>query len=387
MSNCNEQSEISLIKGLAAVGVEAVITDAGWFEGGWPAGAGGNYQPNKEHFPNGMGPVAKAAKENNMIYGLWFEPDKVFTSGDYAADIAKTHPEYVLRIKGEHRGLLNFGVEGAREYFLSILDSYFKLPGFSVYRQDFNFDPKDYWLQNDANDRQGITEMKYVEGLYEYWDQIAQRHPESFREECAAGGKRIDLETIKRFHTHQKSDLWLNNNFNVASNFSLSRFLPNVCFQTFVVKTDDYSFHLSLPSSMCVSGWAADEKDFPVERAKQLTAKYFEVKHLLIGDWYPLTNYGDKGWEKDAKDGGWLGSQYNRPEIGEGLILVYKRSQNSPNTLMIRPINLEPKRRYLLKFDTTSEERNFTGAEFMNGITIKLDNAPSSEMIIYKKIK
>ena len=40
-------------------------------------------------------------------------------------------------------------------------------------------DPLPYWLHNDAPDRQGITEMKYVAGLYAYWDRLAKAWPVS----------------------------------------------------------------------------------------------------------------------------------------------------------------------------------------------------------------
>ncbi len=50
--------------------------------------------------------------------------------------------------------------------------------------------------------------MKYVEGLYAYWDRIATSWPDSLMEECASGGHRMDLETLMRMHIHQKTDYW-----------------------------------------------------------------------------------------------------------------------------------------------------------------------------------
>lgn len=379
MSDRSETTEISIIKALAPLGVEAVVTDAGWFEGGWPAGAGGNWMPEKRTFPNVMGPVAGAAQESGMVYGLWFEPEKVSAH----ADIAKDIPELVLRIEGNrHQGLLNMGMPAAREYFLGILDRYMTLPGFRVYRQDFNFSPLPYWRQNDAPDRQGMTEMKYIEGLYTLWDEIISRYPDSFMIECAAGGKRIDLETVTHFHTHQKSDLWLSKPFNVAANYSLSRFLPNVCFNTPTKDLDDYTFHLSLPSSMCVGGWGANESDFPTRRAQKLASRYFAVRDLLVGDWYPLTDYGAQGWNKDTSC---LVSQYHRPELGKGLVLAYRRGRDKPRTVTIHLHGLDPASRYQLEFDATGEQRVMSGAALRQGLDITLNVAPASEMVVYSR--
>ena len=63
LNECNASNQISLIRAYAPLGLEALITDAGWFEGGWPAGAG-NWTPRKDAYPQGMGPVAAAAKEH-----------------------------------------------------------------------------------------------------------------------------------------------------------------------------------------------------------------------------------------------------------------------------------------------------------------------------------
>ena len=42
-----------------------------------------------------------------------------------------------------------------------------------------------FWCA-EAADRQGITEMKYIAGLYEYWDAIRAKYPDAFLEECTA---------------------------------------------------------------------------------------------------------------------------------------------------------------------------------------------------------
>ena len=76
MNECNAENQISLIRAYAPLSLEALVTDAGWFEGGWPAGAG-NWTPRKDAYPEGMGPVAAEAKANGMVYGLWFEFERV----------------------------------------------------------------------------------------------------------------------------------------------------------------------------------------------------------------------------------------------------------------------------------------------------------------------
>ena len=214
LNECNADNQISLIQAYAPLGLEALLTDAGWFRGGWPAGAG-NWTPREDAYPQGMGPVAAAAKAHNMVYGLWFEPERVVAN----TDLHKQHPDWLLRRKegDDDTYLLNFGLPEVQEYFFNIVKGFMELPGFRFYRQDFNMDPLPYWRFSDAPDRQGITEMKYIEGLYAYWDRIATTWPDSIREECASGGHRIDLETVMRMHMHQKTDYWFDNEVDQAA--------------------------------------------------------------------------------------------------------------------------------------------------------------------------
>ena len=58
--------------------------------------------------------------------------------------------------------------------------------GIDLYRQDFNMEPLGFWRNNDPPDRQGITEIRHVEGFLAYWDELRRRHPEMPIDTCAA---------------------------------------------------------------------------------------------------------------------------------------------------------------------------------------------------------
>jgi hypothetical protein len=62
------------------------------------------------------------------------------------------------------------------------------------YRQDCNFAISPFWAQADASDRQGITEIRYVEGLLEFWDELRPRHSQLILNIVQRG----DLESISR---------------------------------------------------------------------------------------------------------------------------------------------------------------------------------------------
>jgi alpha-galactosidase len=374
LNECNAENQISLINAYAPLGLEALLTDAGWFRGGWPSGAG-NWTPREDAYPQGMGPVAAAAKAQNMIYGLWYEPERVVAN----TDLHKQHPDWLLRRQDDEDDtfLLNFGLPEVQEYFFNIVAGFMQLPGFRFYRQDFNMDPLPYWRYSDAPDRQGISEMKYIAGLYAYWDRIAATWPDSVREECASGGHRIDLETVMRMHLHQKTDYWFDDETDQNSLWGVSQYLPNNTIVAHLNRLDDYSFHSTLASSLCL-GWIADGPDFDAPRAKYLADRYRAVRHLLIGTWYPLLPYA-----RDTH--AWTGSQFHRADLDEGLLLVFRRADSPYPTADVALCGLDSDGRYEVTSDRSGRLGVMSGAELAKSLSINLPERHSSDLIVYKR--
>lgn len=358
LNECNESNQISLINALAPLGAEVVITDAGWFRGGWPDGAG-NWDPDPQKYPNGMAPVAQAAAKHDMTYGLWFEPERV-TAG---TTIDREHPQWVLWPKGKRQyGLLNFALPEVREYFLNIIGDFMTLAGFAAYRQDFNIDPLPHWLDNDEPDRQGITEIRYIEGLYAFWDQLAERFPDAYRENCAGGGRRIDLECIRRFHAHQKSDYWFDNVTDQASLYALNQYLPTGICMTPLNRLDEAALHSVLPSTLSL-GWIADDPDFDLQRAKSLITTYRDAASLTCADWYPLTPYSRRAHDVMAE-------QFHDPDANRGLVLAYRRHRCPHRVTELSLRALEPDQDYELTWQVAGTSQRVSGMELMRCLAI-----------------
>ena len=334
LNECDEKNQISLIKAMEPLGVETVIVDAGWFVGGWPAGAG-NWDADPEKYPNGMAVVAKAAHENGMGYGLWFELERVVKG----TDIAAAHPEWLLYNHScsvdswsSDNMLLNMAIPEARAYALGIVENYLSIPHFNAYRQDFNVDPLDYWRVADAPDRIGMTELKYLAGLYEFLDAIRLNHPDCFMDGCASGGRRIDMRMIQHFHTHQKTDYWFNNQVDQNSLFALSHYLPSTCVTSHLNRYDDYSADSNMAATLCL-GWIADAEDYPEVIADKLIRRYGEVRPLLNDQFFPLTPFSNC-------TGAVMSSQYHDRELDAGVIFLFLRDNFTGVLPGIFPRNL-----------------------------------------------
>ena len=196
----NEENQLEWIAKTAKTGMECYWLDAGWFEGGWPNGAG-SWVPGVKQFPRGLRPLGDAAHKDGMKFVLWLEPERV----NPTSRIAKEHPEWVLHAGGGD-GLLNLGDPAAQKWLAAYLSKCFKDWGVDVFRNDFNIDPLRFWKAADAPNRQGITEIRYIEGFYQLWDELVRLQPDLTIDNCASGGRRIDLETISRSYPLWRSD-------------------------------------------------------------------------------------------------------------------------------------------------------------------------------------
>ena len=355
LNECNAENQISLINAYAPLGLEALLTDAGWFRGGWPSGAG-NWTPRKDAYPQGMGPVAAAAKAHGMVYGLWFEPERVVAD----TDLHKQHPDWLLRRKDgdDDTYLLNFGLPEVQEYFFNIVEGLHGLPGFRFYRQDFNMDPLPYWRYQRRAGPAGHQRDEVHRGAVRVLGPDRRRPgrtvfarsapaaatASTWRRSCACTCTR--RPTTGSTTRRTRRSLW-----------GTSQYLPNNTIVAHLNRLDDYSFHSTLASSLCL-GWIADAPDFDVQRAKQLTDRYLAVRHLLIGAWYPLLPYS-----RDQH--AWTGSQFHRADLDEGMLLVFRRAECPYPTAEVALRGLNPEARYEVVSDLSGplgvRERRGTG--------------------------
>jgi alpha-galactosidase len=220
--------------------------------------------------------------------------------------------------------------------------------------------------------------MKYIEGLYAFWDEVIRRWPDSFRINCASGGRRIDLEAAMRFHVHQKSDYWFDNVADQASLFGLSQYLPNGTVMAPLDRMDDLSFHSVLAGSLCL-GWAADAEDFDRARARELIGQYRRIRHLLNGDWYPLTGYSR------APDA-WLASQYHRPDLEQGLVLAFRREQCADETLRVGLRGVASEARYEVEDTAAGARETVDGGLLVRDWPVRIDRSPGSRLLVYRRV-
>ena len=147
-------------------GCDFLWLDAAWYgTADWGSGAG-NWFCNPKKFPHGLKPVSDACHELGLKFIVWFEPERVAAG----TQIAREHPEFVFG--GGQGGLFKLNDPAARQWLTNLLVQRIGEFGMDWYRNDFNLDPLPFWRLGESPDRQGMTEIRYVEGLYTMWDEM-----------------------------------------------------------------------------------------------------------------------------------------------------------------------------------------------------------------------
>ena len=389
---CNENSctteayAIAMLQRYAQFGIAPEVwwIDAGWYEGSevtWARGVG-NWVVNRKNFPNGLRPVADAAKKLGMGFCLWFEPERVYEG----TRLAREHPEWLIRLPDiapndslfvdpARTYLLNLGNPDARRWLTDYVSEMIDREGITVYRQDFNFDPQEYWRAADPPDRQGISEIRHIEGLYAYWDELRKRHPDLLIDNCASGGRRLDLETISRSVPLWRTDHPFTPN-SQSHTYGIHFYLP--CNGTGNIVADTYAFRSSMSSAL-IYNWNL-LNDFPLNRAMVLLAEYKRVRPYFYGDYYPLTGYS-------VADDVWMAYQFHRPESGDGMALAFRRGGCPTAVCHVTLHGLSPAAWYEIRFEdyglTKIESGKTLGTQ---GVDIRIPEAGGSLLITYKRI-
>ena len=391
--------------------------DAEWFgKGGWPVSAG-DWQVKPDLYPNGFKPISDLLHQSGKKFLLWMEYERVSPGTPWASECAK----WLLRIpesaaitwadygghlqpqdwavKESHRNqlgkgdsLFNLGDPDARRFLTDYISKMISEFGIDCLRQDSNIAHLTYWRHNDAPDRQGITEIRYVEGQYALWDELLARHPNLMIDNCASGGRRIDIESISRSTPLWRTDFTVGNGDPTAvqrHTHGLLLWVPlNGTGGGYLDKFDNYNLRSKACSTWVVGlhgcGDAAQQPipgDYPFAKCKEFLEQYLSIRDYFYGDYYPLTEYS-------VNEDAWMVYQLDRPEQGDGLIVALKRSKSPFDHGVFRLWGLKADAKYKLIDVDSGKSKEHSSTDLMNrGLDIELKSAPSSGIIKYGLVK
>ncbi len=371
---CNQAGEIEFIDRYLAEGIKLDYwwMDAGWYpcDGvGWPKV--GTWEVDRKRYPGGLKAVTDHAHSKGVQGIVWFEPERVHP-GTW---LTENHPEWILG--GKNGGLLNLGNPDARRWLIDHVDRIITEQGIDLYRQDFNMDPLSFWRKNDTADRQGITEIRHVEGYLAYWDELRRRHPGMLIDSCASGGRRNDLETMRRAVPLLRSDLEFNATGNQCQTYGFDMWLP---YHEMGNRDMDVYNMRSNMAPLCGFVWDVRRKDLNYDLARRVIAQWRQVADGYFGDMYPLSAYV-------TSEDVWMAWQFDRPDLGTGMVQAFRRGESVYEVGRFRLRGLEADAKYVVTDLDRNDSQEITGQELMQrGLRVEVPDRSGSALIAYKRL-
>lgn len=367
-----EAGQINAIKATKELGCDTQWFDAAWFEGGFPNGVG-NWFCKPQSFPNGLMPVSQAAHRAGLKFLLWFEPERVAAG----SQIAREHPEFVFG--GTNGGLFKLSDPEARRWMTDFLSQRITEFGLDVYRNDFNIDPLDFWRKADAPDRQGITEIRYVEGHYAMWDDLRARHPGLWIDNCASGGRRIDLETLMRSVPLWRSDTGCgpgHADWDQVQALGLSQYVP--LSTSCAWEPTAYTLR-SAATGGSITQFDFLNDQFPMSQARAAMDEVKENQKYWYGDFYPLS-------QATLGTGAMAAWQLHRADLDSGIVLAFRRSDCPYPVLQTDLHGLKTGKRYVVEFideNRNKVTRTLNGRELMTNYELRVPRRGTSLLMRY----
>lgn len=344
--------------------------DAGWYKMNtdWYDSVG-NWTPDPERFPDGYGTVSEAAEARGMKSLLWYEPERCCKDTDVYNE-CKKHNGWLIECSDEVN-MVNLAMDGACEYLGNLIANSLKENKIGLYRQDFNFEPLALWQDADKTlwgGRTGFEENHYVSNLYRFLDTLLLVNPGLVIDNCASGGKRLDIEMSRR-----SIPLW-RTDFNCSDSEGHVR-------EDALEGTQSISYGISFWLPLTGTGLAGDGEYLRRTLITPCTQRvgYEEIRAYMDKNYYPLT-YG-------ARDlSCFHAMQYGTGD--EGTALIYKREKVTDNVYRLILNGLSPDKSYTVSdCDGINASVTGTGSELMSeGIPIIINETPKAVIIEYRSV-
>ncbi|BBO33698.1 alpha-galactosidase [Lacipirellula parvula] len=394
MLNANEENQKQFIDRYLE---EKFPLDYWWMDAGWYPNDGtwvttGTWEVDKNRFPNGLRAITDHGHEKGVKSIVWFEPERVAPN----SWLYNERPQWLLtpppnpgnQAYDERWRLLDLGNKEAREWLTKHVNDLIESQGIDLYRQDFNVDPLMFWRNGEAEDRQGIAENHYIEGYLAYWDGILAAHPNVRIDNCASGGRRMDLESMRRSVPLLRSDFLFEPTGQQAHTYGISLWIPYHGTGTLVGKSAiglntgegvsgyDFRSHIAPSFTAC---WDLRDKALDYDSLRRLVGEFKKISPLYSSDFYPLTPHSLATNE-------WIAWQFNNPEKGEAVVQAFRRQDNEEPEKSLKLQGLDPAAQYRIEPLSGGDAWTESGAKLMDqGLNAKLGEKRSAGLYFLTK--
>jgi alpha-galactosidase len=407
----DEALALHMIADSKELGLEMFHMDAGWFRGV------GDWYPNPVKFPHGLAPIADAAHQQGLRFGMWVdwtqaaldtEPGALNARDPKVRDwlVADIGPDWKPEeFKGQ---TIDLGDPPARDWAANEVERIVESDGLDMLehdgylvaqgcvRDDHPHAPPNRSTMRITHDwgsdfvlADNSTDVSYhaVRAYYSIYEQMRRRHPGLLFEVCNDGGRMVDFGSAAHADYFSITDTYdpLSNR---RAFYDTSHVLPAPMLESYVEKWPTptlENFLYMLRSGMM--GWLTIMQDTNAWTAEQHDAarRAFALYKLRLR---PLIRDAQLYHVSDRPDGvHWDGMEYWDPERGRGVVFAFHGSIAGETGHRFQLDGLDAARHYKLHFqDGSAPDREATGSELMEaGLEVRLPNPLSSELVFLEE--
>ncbi|WP_432992786.1 alpha-galactosidase [Dactylosporangium sp. CA-233914] len=284
----DEANQMALAERAAALGCELFVMDDGWFGNRVSDNAGlGDWQPNTDRFPDGLGPLVKRVHELGMRFGIWVEPEMVNPD----SDLYRAHPDWVYHSPGYPRDelrnqlVLDVGRPEVAAWMHGWLDRLLSEYDIAFVKWDMNRPVTDPGPYGDL-----LWSSRHALNLYAVLDRLRHDHPHVRFESCASGGGRVDLGILAR-----TDQVWPSDNTDASDRLHIqegfSQLYPSRAMTAWVTDAPNFltgnrlplrfRFHVAMAGVLGIGGdlprWTLEDQT----EAAALIAQYKRIRPIV----------------------------------------------------------------------------------------------------------
>ena len=386
---------------------EDVVPDFRWFDAGWYFDARGKTVPKDWFGTVGTWELdtikwpGKTFLESNeachkagMKVLTWFEPESVCDVEDLQANYGY-NPAWADNYR-RNRYTSNLGIRECLEWTLGRITKMMGENGVDLFREDNNSNPVKAWGAFDARTaeatglpRTGITENLAIQGHYELWDRIlsfcAANGKCTFIDNCASGGGRNDIESLRRSLPFMRSDYdRTTTGLRLSMSWSYCRWVPFHGANTKESENEldpgiagGSTFYITRASWLPVynlSEQFTHDVELDYDRVRATFGEWKKYRHLLVKDFHPLTP-----WHGPEDTSGWTAFVWQDRKTGEAVLEAFRQETCPEADYTARMPFLQAGKTYTLTNEDTGEVRTLAGAALATeGLALTLDTPKSS---------
>jgi alpha-galactosidase len=338
----------------------------------------GIWQVDRERYPGGLKEVTDRARAEGMRAIVWHEVERC-RPGTWLYD---NHPEWMLADGDPQHRYLNWGNPDAHAWALDTVVGLIEANGADLYRQDFNYlGPLANWNATDRAGRRGATQIHYVVGLLRFLDELRRRWPDMLIDNCASGGRRLDVEMLRRSIVLSQSDDVRDPEGSHSQYFGISPWI--VCHGT-SARTDSM-YALRSTMNWCFEIHVDDMLTSPPTDERWGLLRRATTEWAAVRDHYSECFFPLSGYDPDMVD--WLAYQYGSASGSVGVLHAFARPGTPSGGFVLRPRGLRPDITYAVADFDGGDVRRVSGLNLMSdGVVVEVDQRPAAVMLRYEAL-